>query len=162
MKAHGSHSEFESWTDDWVDKSDLPNGKPRIRPAGSGWTKSSKSSGSGCCVEARLWHDSVLVRDSKFGRLNASLIDKQPVLRVDSDSWSSLIADIKDLKADLSYPDIRAKVHAESVELTSIKQQLTLTFTPDEWSAFVAGVLKGELTVEHLSFSQRRDSGAQE
>lgn len=96
---------------------------------------------SGGCVEVAATDSAVLVRDSKHA--------DSPVLRLDRPAWTRLLGTLRhDMRpAGLHYDDDR------NVELWQ-KQAgvlVTLTFTPAEWDAFIAGVKAGEFDVDVLA-----------
>lgn len=120
-------------------------------PQGRTWTKSTKSSGSGCCVEISLGDidDSVdtdvLIRDSKFPRHDPAS-GPEPMLRVDRPSWHSFLDEVVLLDQPIDHAVLTTAVEPDrGVKLGSRSSETVLSFTEAEWAAFVGGVIEGEL-----------------
>lgn len=58
------------------------------------WRKSTRSGGSGSCVEVRLINGTVQVRDTKLG-------EASPVLPFAAGQWASMLADVQAGRHDL-------------------------------------------------------------
>lgn len=126
-----------------------------------GWARSSRCV-QGDCLEARRVDEVVVVRDSKLGNL--------VLQRWTDDEWQRLLAavvargpvgiddDYRRLVGHVGcWPPIgQAKtgvdIHGAEVRLGMHRHE-TLTFTFEEWNAFVAGVLAGEFNLDVLKAS---------
>ncbi|GAA2514632.1 DUF397 domain-containing protein [Pilimelia columellifera] len=96
------------------------------------YVKSSRSGGSGNCVEWAVEGHSVFVRDSK---------DRSGVeLKLTHDEWEAIVAAVAnghDHPNLTVCPDGATVVHSER----------TLRFTPAEWEAFTDAAVSGECAV---------------
>ncbi|MEV0712718.1 DUF397 domain-containing protein [Nocardia aurea] len=114
-------------------------------PIRHGWRKSTFSNNGGAsCVEVNFIGNQALVRDSKYLRDPANDPNDQPVLSIRADMWptfcrSSANPTIRSEMAGVPQITVRedgwVRVSDSAVELV---------FTPDEWKAFIQGVLAGE------------------
>lgn len=104
------------------------------------WFKSSFSASSSNCVEVAFDGDMVLVRDDKYN----GPADLQPIITVPLAEWAAfldLVAGNEIPRGGIAIPDIatdrRGIVVSDAVGTS-------LEFTPNEWTAFVAGIRVGE------------------
>ncbi|WP_405166530.1 DUF397 domain-containing protein [Nocardia sp. NBC_01499] len=111
------------------------------------WRTSSRSgTNGGQCVEiafdaeARL----VLMRDSKFRRIPQDFRVDEPVIEIPEADWSAFLAAVTSttVRTPRQTPAIVPRSSGEVAVRGA--DGTTLTFTAEEWSAFVEGVLDGE------------------
>lgn len=112
-------------------------------PSGStGWYKASFSDHGNACVEVRFEGEEVLIRDSKY-RGNEAL---RPIIAVPAHAWVEFLTiatgDATDDGTTLGIPSI----HPENNGYTTLRDaaETTLTYTREEWTAFLAGIRSGE------------------
>ncbi|MEU8895246.1 DUF397 domain-containing protein [Nocardia sp. NPDC048505] len=110
------------------------------RPARTGWFTSSRSNNGNQCVEVRFDGDAVLIRDSKYRRNPANRLADEPVITVTTRAWNSFLTH---LNAARAHDQLLVRGTADG-GATLRHQDTTLTFTPEEWTAFLAGVRAGE------------------
>ncbi|WP_063129884.1 DUF397 domain-containing protein [Nocardia fusca] len=115
----------------------------------TGWFKSSRSNDGPNCVEVNLDADPVLIRDSKYLRDPANNPQHQPVITVPADRWAVFLDHVVGQLGEqpLEVPSLPA-IHQHSSGEVSITAAdgATLTYTPPEWAAFVAGIHDGEFS----------------
>ncbi|WP_063813831.1 DUF397 domain-containing protein [Nocardia anaemiae] len=118
-------------------------------PSGStGWYKASFSDHGNACVEVRFEGEEVLIRDSKY-RGNEAL---RPIIAVPAHAWVKFLTiatgDATDDGTTLGIPSI----HPEINGYTTLRDaaETTLTYTREEWTAFLSGVRSGEFSRLHL------------
>ncbi|GAA4845676.1 hypothetical protein GCM10025787_29710 [Saccharopolyspora rosea] len=105
----------------------------------TGWFKSTYSNPSQSCVEVNFDGDLVHVRDSKNR-------GEGPVLTIPARHWAAFLDEVAGRAEDESNPAlriVRAQDGGASLH-TRRGAARTLSYTPSEWSAFVAGVHAGE------------------
>ncbi len=113
----------------------------RYRPEATGWFTSSRTNNGNQCVEVRFDGDAVLIRDSKFRRDPAHRPEDEPVITVTATEWMVFL----DAVAGSGPPatELIARTAADGATTLS-RGRRTLTYTPGEWEAFVAGARAGE------------------
>ncbi|MFX0573487.1 DUF397 domain-containing protein [Nocardia nepalensis] len=104
------------------------------------WFTSSRSNNGNQCVEVRFDGDAVLIRDSKYRRNPANRPAEEPIITVTASLWTSFI---NLLNSGRSHNELIAHTHADG-SATLRHVDITLTYTPEEWDAFVAGARDGE------------------
>ncbi|MFC9893277.1 DUF397 domain-containing protein [Nocardia sp. NPDC127579] len=109
-------------------------------PARIGWFTSSRSNNGNQCVEVRFDGDAVRIRDSKYRRDPANPRADEPVITVTARVWTEFLTLL-----------LRGRVHDELLArptadggATLRHHDICLTYTPDEWTAFLAGARDGE------------------
>ncbi|RDI61519.1 DUF397 domain-containing protein [Nocardia pseudobrasiliensis] len=111
------------------------------RPDATGWFTSSRTNNGNQCVEVRFDGDAVLIRDSKFRRNPAHRQEDEPVITVTASEWMSFLATVRDRLATAG----ELTAHTATDGHTTLRHNdVMLTYTPDEWAAFVAGAHDGE------------------
>lgn len=125
--------------------------KPSTRRAAQprGWHKSSYSDHGSACVEVNTDADPVLVRDTKY----TGPADQRPVIAVPAYIWPQfLAAALGEYTGDLvsRMPAIK---HDEATGQTSLTDAagILLTFTRDEWDAFLSAVRDGEFSLPTMA-----------
>lgn len=114
------------------------------------WKKSTRSNGTGGsnCVQVRSDDERVLVRDTKLG-------ESSPVISMSRKDWSDFITEIKQgitcpiggtVQVWMSGPAWEIVDMAHVVDITD--SDLRLSFTQDEWTAFLEGVKDGEFDLK--------------
>ncbi|MEV6430763.1 DUF397 domain-containing protein [Nocardia sp. NPDC051463] len=106
----------------------------------TGWFTSTRSNNGNQCVEVRFDGDAVLIRDSKYRRNPANRPAQEPIITVTADEWTSFLDTIVRGRTP---SDLTASTSADG-HTTLRRGETTLTYTPEEWDAFVAGVHDGE------------------
>jgi hypothetical protein len=108
------------------------------------WFKSSFSNPSQACVEVKFENNAVCVRDSKDQGTG-------PVLTIPAEHWPSLLGEVTGRVPAGSNQAIRITARADgSVDLQALLgTAITLSYTPDEWTAFVKGILDGQFDLPH-------------
>jgi hypothetical protein len=104
------------------------------------WFTSTRSNNGNQCVEVRFDGDAVLIRDSKYRRNPANRPAEEPIITVTASEWTSFLDTL-----------IRGRSHSDLTALTAAGSHttlrhgsITLTYTPSEWDAFLAGARAGE------------------
>ncbi|MCM6777002.1 DUF397 domain-containing protein [Nocardia sp. CDC159] len=113
----------------------------RYRAKATGWFSSTRTNNGNQCVEVRFDGAAVLIRDSKFRRDPAHRPEDEPVITVTATEWMYFLATVLDRGPALG--DLTAHTAADG-HTTVRHGDVTLTYTPGEWAAFVAGVRDGE------------------
>ena len=115
----------------------------------SDWFTSSRSNNGNQCVEVRFVGDVVLVRDSKYRRDPAALLCDEPIITVTATEWTSFLTvlasggSVEGPTAPTTPTALTALTTSDGT--TSLRHgDITLTYTPEEWDAFIAGVRDGE------------------
>lgn len=113
------------------------------------WRKSSYSNNGGeSCVEITFSRDGVvLIRDSKFLRNPANDPAVQPIITIPADAWPTFLELVG--QSGHAAPGLPVSVEydpAGGARLTD-GHDITLTYTADEWKAYLAGVQAGEFAV---------------
>ncbi|WP_054815230.1 DUF397 domain-containing protein [Nocardia arizonensis] len=110
------------------------------RSVSTGWFTSTRSNNGNQCVEVRFVGDAVLIRDSKYRRDPANRPADEPIITVTANEWTSFLGL---LAAGRSGDRLVARTGADGT--TTLRHgDITLTYTVEEWAAFVAGVRDGE------------------
>ncbi len=113
----------------------------KYRPHARGWFTSSRSNNGNQCVEVRFDGDAVLIRDSKYRRNPANRPDEEPIITVTACEWTAFIDTVTGRAAATSV----LTVHTAEDGHTSLGHRATtLTYTPEEWQAFLDGAIAGE------------------
>lgn len=123
----------------------MPDPDVPLRP--SRWFKSSRSNGCGHCVEARIEQAAVVIRDSKYRRDLANASVNEPTITVSFDGWRCFVAEaIGEVAASSTQEIMIERDHDASgmISLVSVEDGTRLSFTPDEWAAFIAGIHVGD------------------
>ena len=111
-----------------LSKSDAPEPPADQRT----WIKSTKSSGSGCCVEVSLAPDEVLIRDSKFPRCDPDA-GPEPIIAIDRSSWLQFLDGIPGRGEPT--PSLEALPQPDrGMTLRSLADGVELNFTAPEWA----------------------------
>ncbi|WP_194816601.1 DUF397 domain-containing protein [Nocardia sp. XZ_19_385] len=110
------------------------------RPDHTGWFTSSRSNNGNQCVEVRFDGDAVLIRDSKYRRNPANRLAEEPIITVTESQWNSFL---KLLNSGRAHAQLLVHTSADG-SATLRHRDITLTYTPDEWTAFRAGARDGE------------------
>ncbi|MCX4096497.1 DUF397 domain-containing protein [Nocardia sp. alder85J] len=113
----------------------------RYRPEITGWFTSTRTNNGNQCVEVRFDGDVVHVRDSKFRRDPANRDAAEPVVTVSAREWTAFLDTVISGVATNSELHV---VTAADGGATLVHGEMRLTYTPGEWSAFVAGARDGE------------------
>ncbi|WP_280507055.1 DUF397 domain-containing protein [Nocardia flavorosea] len=108
----------------------------------SGWFKSSKSNDGPACVEVKFDADRVQIRDSKYRRDPANNPADAPTISIDANQWQSFLDYVASGRKQTPNDDCPAIEYGPdgAVVLRAPSPGPALAFTPQEWSAFVAGV----------------------
>ncbi|MFE7744822.1 DUF397 domain-containing protein [Nocardia sp. NPDC057455] len=111
------------------------------RPARTGWFTSTRSNNGNQCVEVRFDGDAVLIRDSKYRRDPANRPDEEPVITVTAAEWTAFLDAVR--TRGRSNGELRA--HPAANGHTALRHgEITLTYTREEWDAFLLGAHDGE------------------
>ena len=109
------------------------------------WFKSKHSNGSCACVEVKLDGEWVSVRDTKFSCDRKSDSEEQPTIIVPASAWLQFLAAVAGAAAQSPACPLRFEpAPGGAVSVRSTLESITLTYTAQEWDAFVAGVKDGE------------------
>lgn len=111
-----------------------------LRSVFTDWFTSTRSNNGNQCVEVRFDGDAVLIRDSKYRRNPANRPAEEPVITVTASLWTSFI---NLLNSGRSHNELIAHTHADG-SATVRHGDTTLTYTSEEWDAFLAGARDGE------------------
>lgn len=111
-----------------------------LRSVFTDWFTSTRSNNGNQCVEVRFDGDAVLIRDSKYRRNPANRPAEEPVITVTASLWTSFI---NLLNSGRSHNELIAHMHADG-SATVRHGDITLTYTSEEWDAFLAGARDGE------------------
>ncbi|WP_433681658.1 DUF397 domain-containing protein [Nocardia sp. CA-119907] len=111
-----------------------------LRSVFTDWFTSTRSNNGNQCVEVRFDGDAVLIRDSKYRRNPANRPAEEPIITVTASLWTSFI---NLLNSGRSHNELIAHTLADG-SATVRHGDITLTYTPEEWDAFVAGARDGE------------------
>ncbi|NNH75659.1 DUF397 domain-containing protein [Nocardia uniformis] len=114
-----------------------------------GWYKTTRSNGATQCVEVRFDSpNSVRIRDSKFRRHPDNIGRAEPTLTVAPAEWRDFLAVVTNRASD-SHDAVLTATHAgDVVVMTSTLTTVSLSFTVEEWEAFLAGARDGEFDIE--------------
>ncbi|MFI9509068.1 DUF397 domain-containing protein [Nocardia sp. NPDC052566] len=111
------------------------------------WRTSSHSgTNGGQCVEVAFDVEAgiVLIRDTKFQRNPSNIPENQPVIEMLDAEWDAFLESATSSTAETRHavPSIERQPSGEVIIRGA--DGTTLTFTDEEWSAFVAGVRDSE------------------
>ncbi|WP_406268356.1 DUF397 domain-containing protein [Nocardia sp. NBC_00881] len=110
-------------------------------PVSTGWFTSTRSNNGNQCVEVRFDGDAVLIRDSKYRRNPAHRTAEEPVIIVTAAEWTAFL----DLLRTHGRPEGELSTHTAANGHTTLRHgKTTLTYTPEEWEAFLLGARDGE------------------
>ncbi|WP_369639343.1 DUF397 domain-containing protein [Nocardia sp. JMUB6875] len=113
----------------------------KYQPESTGWFTSSRTNNGNQCVEVRFDGDAVLIRDSKYRRNPEHRLDDEPIITVTAAEWTTFLAAVQG--RHIPRTALIAETGADGH--TSLRHgEITLSYTPGEWRAFVAGVRDGE------------------
>lgn len=114
-----------------------------------GWHKSTRSDHGSACVEVDTDYDPVLVRDTKYRGPEAG----RPIIAVPAHAWPNFLAAALGEHTATPTPDVPTIEHHELTGDTSLiaADGTVLTYTPQEWNAFRAGVRDGEFARPELN-----------
>jgi hypothetical protein len=122
-----------------------PRHSTRTTTQPRGWRKSTYSDHGAACVEANTDADPVLVRDTKY----TGPADQRPVIAIPACAWPTfLTAALGEYSGDHD-TRVPAIEHHEPTGQTSLTDAAgtVLTFTGDEWDAFLSAVGDGEFSL---------------
>lgn len=109
--------------------------------ANNTWRRSSKCS-MGQCVEFMLTDTRVFVRDSKQNDVG----HEQPRIDVDLNVWRVFLNEVRGFEPAGSNGILTTSASTEGgVQLVDVRTGVSLSFDSQEWTAFVEGVLLGEM-----------------
>ncbi|MEV0294249.1 DUF397 domain-containing protein [Nocardia sp. NPDC050710] len=111
-----------------------------LRSVSTGWFTSTRSNNGNQCVEVRFAGDAVLIRDSKYRRNPANRTAEEPIITVTASEWTSFLTM---LITGRSHDRLIARTAADGAT-TLTDGDITLTYTPEEWDAFLEGARDGE------------------
>ncbi|MFI9507498.1 DUF397 domain-containing protein [Nocardia sp. NPDC052566] len=116
------------------------------RPESTGWFTSSRSNNGNQCVEVRFDGDAVHVRDSKYRRNPVNRTADEPIITVTVSEWTDFLILLRSGRSQpVSAGAHTLFAHTDSSGDTTLRHgYLTLTYTPEEWTAFLDGVHDGE------------------
>ncbi|MET8779483.1 DUF397 domain-containing protein [Nocardia sp. NPDC004654] len=112
-----------------------------------GWRKSSFSNNGGAsCVEVNFVGDQALLRDSKYLRDPANDPAVQPVIAMPASLWPIFCDHSLRLAESqvAGVPMIKRRDDGWVTVSSPEAGRIQLTFTPDEWTAFTAGIRNHE------------------
>jgi Domain of unknown function (DUF397) len=116
-------------------------------PPNGGWFKSSYSGAMNTCVEVRQVDGLVQVRDSKYRRRNGKDPTGGPIITLTLSEWRLFLAQLAGA-TDAACPAVTATSdHNGAATLHCASSKLTLSFTAEEWNAFLAGVRASEFAL---------------
>ncbi len=119
-------------------------------PYGStGWYKASFSDHGNACVEVRFEGEEVLIRDSKYRGSEAL----RPIIAIPAHAWVKFLSiatgDATDDGITLGIPSIYQEISGCTTLRAAAESKLT--FTREEWTAFLAGIRSGEFSPASLA-----------
>jgi len=122
--------------------------RPAARAAvPSSWFKASFSSNAASCVEVRFDGAVVHIRDSKYGRDPANDPEREPIITIPCDQWERFLDQVTGQAGTRANGALDVETTADGTTiLRATKTDLQLTFTADEWNAFLGGVRAHEFT----------------
>ncbi|WP_330233732.1 DUF397 domain-containing protein [Nocardia sp. NBC_00508] len=111
------------------------------RPASTGWFTSTRSNNGNQCVEVRFDGDAVLIRDSKYRRNPANRPADEPIITVTVAEWTAFL----DVLRTRGRSNGELIAHTAANGHTRLRHRATtLTYTSEEWDAFLLGAHDGE------------------
>lgn len=109
------------------------------------WFTSSFSKEGTSCVEVRFDGNNVHVRDSKYRRESTNDPKRQPFITISVREWEAFLGAALGGGADNTKGGLPL-IEVDSFGVTVTHGATTLRYTPAEWEAFTAGIIKGEFT----------------
>ncbi|MFJ4652119.1 DUF397 domain-containing protein [Nocardia sp. NPDC088792] len=114
------------------------------------WRTSSYSGNTGGnCVEVASDGAQVFIRDSKYRRDASNDLLREPIIAVTLTEWANLVEAAVNASKAATEPAI--EIDDAGCAVFRSANALTLSFTPQEWAAFVAGAADGEFDQEILA-----------
>ncbi|MFE2998010.1 DUF397 domain-containing protein [Nocardia sp. NPDC059246] len=107
------------------------------------WFKATFSSSSSSCVEVSFTGEAVLIRDSKYLRDLRNDTAQQPIVAVAAEQWAEFLEAVEN-RAAAGHDGLPAIAYAADGGASIRSGAITLTYTPQEWTAFCDGVRAGE------------------
>jgi len=115
------------------------------------WFKASFSSNAASCVEVRFTGDLVQIRDSKYLRDPANSPADQPIISVELREWAAFLDKITHGLETDDGNALEAKSTAGTTVLRATQTDTALTFTANEWHAFLNGARAHEFDCPRFS-----------
>ncbi|MGB5759664.1 MAG: DUF397 domain-containing protein [Acidimicrobiales bacterium] len=109
-----------------------------------GWFKSSFSTGTCACVMVMFGLGMVLIRDSKYLRNPKNDPALQPTIEIPEQDWLAFLSEVTSDASTYSNGALTVEDAAGMKGLRSIADGKVLSYTAEEWGAFVAGAKAGE------------------
>ncbi|WP_067463122.1 DUF397 domain-containing protein [Nocardia amamiensis] len=111
------------------------------RPESTGWFTSTRSNNGNQCVEVRFDGDAVLIRDSKYRRNPANRRADEPIITVTEAEWTAFL----DVLRTRGRSNGELSAHTAANGHTTLRHgETALTYTAEEWDAFMLGAHDGE------------------
>jgi hypothetical protein len=107
------------------------------------WRKSTFSDQQNECVEVSFAANIALVRDSKYLRDPSNDPAAQPIIDMDTATWTALLAAVGRNEYPITVDAVTITRTADSGSAIQ-SGSVVLRYTPSEWTAFVAGVAANE------------------
>ncbi|MBO0879103.1 MAG: DUF397 domain-containing protein [Mycobacterium sp.] len=106
------------------------------------WRKASRSGANGSCVEIRPDGETILIRDSKYLRDPSNRPDRQPIIAITTEQWTTFLDVVAGRSRAVTEP--RITLHSNGSTTLTSADGVALDYTPAEWQAFSLGVIDGE------------------
>ncbi|MFI6042013.1 DUF397 domain-containing protein [Nocardia sp. NPDC051321] len=111
------------------------------RSVSTDWFRSTRSNNGNQCVEVRFDGDAVLVRDSKYRRDPANHPADEPIITITAREWTAFL----DALHTPGRTPGALTAHTAADGHTVLRHGGTvLSYTPQEWDAFLLGARDGE------------------